>query len=417
VVAKPRTENMTLEHEQNPEQQAQTESLPQVIYRAVGWVAGIYKPGPEKIYQGVFVTEDGLTLPAQLTRQFQSRLKRKHQDYATQADLFNKPAKWTVYPKTEPLGFDLTMMKPLKSDAVDGPGQLDHFRVVGLIESALEGAVAVRIQRNPQPLKLEHRPRAFKPKAFVLNLEGILPTEAVEQIWNLEVRREGEKLVVLAGRPYEPDAEDLAWLAHVNQQSTVEQVSVASPTTDKSVNNLASVITPQPQQPMSQDNSEPSSATEPQSSPPVPAQIMQPEAKPKLELPQMPPAVANPTERFQHQVKQQRPSKTSPSQGQKQQLSDVPPESQRLRPPDLLKKQPTSESQTSQPLKKSRFRVNVNGRLFEGFESVTLNKRIVRVDGVNVGQAKMVIVLGQPLSMQADGGVSQGGNQAVLTSR
>ena len=168
---------------------------------------------------------------------------------------------------------------------------------------------------------------------------------------------------------------------------------------------------------MSQDNSEPSSATEPQSSPPVAAPIMQPEAKPKLELPQMPPAVANPTERFQHQVKQQRPSKTSTSPGQKQQLSDVPPESQRLRPPDLLKQQPRAESQTSQPAKKSRFRVNVNGRLFEGFESVTLNKRIVRVDGVNVGQAKMVIVLGQPLSIQADGGVSQGGNQAVLTSR
>ena len=39
------------------------------------------------------------------------------------------------------------------------------------------------------------------------------------------------------------------------------------------------------------------------------------------------------------------------------------------------------------------------------------------IDGKFVGQAKMVVVLGQPLTMQADGEVRQGRNQAVLTSK
>ena len=51
-------------------EQAPTQTQPQVIYRAVGWVAGTYKPSEAKFYQGVLVTEDGLTIPSELTRQF-----------------------------------------------------------------------------------------------------------------------------------------------------------------------------------------------------------------------------------------------------------------------------------------------------------------------------------------------------------
>lgn len=57
---------MGLNNNQHSDEQTQI----QVIYRAVGWVAGMYKPSSEKFYQGVFVTEDGLTIPSELTRQF-----------------------------------------------------------------------------------------------------------------------------------------------------------------------------------------------------------------------------------------------------------------------------------------------------------------------------------------------------------
>jgi hypothetical protein len=42
---------------------------------------------------------------------------------------------------------------------------------------------------------------------------------------------------------------------------------------------------------------------------------------------------------------------------------------------------------------------------------------MLRIDGKAVAQAKMVIVVGQPLSMQADGKVTQKDNSAVLISR
>ena len=90
---------MTSHHDEHSEQQCQVESLPQVIYRAVGWVAGIYHPSPEKIYQGMFVTNDGLTIPAQLTGRFQSRLKREHPDYAAQTELFEEPANGRCIPR------------------------------------------------------------------------------------------------------------------------------------------------------------------------------------------------------------------------------------------------------------------------------------------------------------------------------
>ena len=147
-------------------------------------------------------------------------------------------------------------MKPLKSDPVDGLVRLDHFRVVGFIESASDSVVVVRIHRNPQPLKLEQRPRTFKP--FRLRLEGTLPTEAVEQNWDLEVRREGGMLIVLSGHVYEPDAKDLAWLTQLKQQSTVSHAIAASPTADVSAENPA--LSLQPEKTKNQDNSEHSTA-------------------------------------------------------------------------------------------------------------------------------------------------------------
>ena len=80
-------------------------------------------------------------------------------------------------------------------------------------------------------------------------------------------------------------------------------------------------------------------------------------------------------------------------------------------------KQPTTTATQNSHQSQPRFTVTVDGRVFSGHNSVTLNKRMVCIDGKFVGQAKMIVVLGEPLSIQADGEVRQGLNQAVLTSR
>ena len=125
------------------------------------------------------------------------------------------------------------------------------------------------------------------------------------------------------------------------------------------------------------------------------------ESQPQLSLP------ANPTQRVKEHLLQQRPTTSPPQQSQQQRSPTAPDQKQST----------TTAPKAKAKSEKPAFQVKVNNQVFSGYDSVTLNKRVVRVDDVTVGQAKMVIVLGQPRTIQADGGVSQGRNQAVLTSR
>jgi hypothetical protein len=188
--------------------------LTQVIYRAVGWVAGTYQPSKKDVHQGIFVTEDGLSVPAQMTWQLRGRLKNRHPNYATQPDFFSQSFRWTVYPKSDPLRFDLMGMKQLSPEPTSEPG-LDDFRVVGEIKSVDAERVDVRIQRNQQPRW------GGKKASFNLTLAGSLPEIALGQIWELNVRRVGEKLILVDGQPYQPSAEDLAWLEQQQRRATI----------------------------------------------------------------------------------------------------------------------------------------------------------------------------------------------------
>ena len=643
---------------------SKTASQQPVIYRAVGWMTGTYQPSEDNLHQGVFVTEEGLTIPARLIWRLRQYLKSKHPEYSTRPEFFLEPHQWTVYPQTDPLRLQLAVIRPLHSPSSDNLEEeaslgnkrpLNQFKIVGKIKSCSDGAVTVRIRRNERP------PKGFKNnfdyQPFTLTLEGSLTAEALGQIWELEVRRSGQNLVILAGRPYEPSAEDLAWIqkqqaldALIAQRKPIkfsdraEATSVApsplpaveptplvdatdtppatkaaipvaetsvatdypaapptvatSPTTGKlevvvkinqfpfdvktvdsgwkefSVDTGKCTVTitvkpkafaaleqaqhtcplwiaaisgqmgaatvngfrlespalkvferkpldsEQPEQTTSlksslqgptpgkmeliikinefpasvrtvengcrwfdvhsgdqlvtitvkpkvfkklvfaqsnypqwvaaiaglrgettergfvllepniqvferkpkdsataeptttKDNSEPSPATESQQSPPETTlkttQEQQPVANPLAKSQPQASPTANSMQRPKEHLNQQRPTKKPKNLGQNQQREQA----------SAGQKQPTASAPKIAPKSGSpRFSVKVNDQVIQGYDSVTLNKRVVRVDGVTVGQAKMVIVLGQPRTIQADGGVSQGRNQAVLTSR
>ena len=132
-----------------------------VLYTATGWVAGTYQPSPDKFYNGVLVTQDGQRFGAQLFWRLRNQLKRKHPGYATQPDFFLEPARWMVYPQTDPKSFQLVIMKPLHSKdsgeqesgaELGEKKKLDSFRMVGEIESCVGGLVTICIRRNEQPL-------------------------------------------------------------------------------------------------------------------------------------------------------------------------------------------------------------------------------------------------------------------------
>ena len=204
-----------------------------VLYTATGWVAGTYQPSPDKLNHGVLVTQDGQEFGAELVWRLRNQLKHKHPGYAEQPDFFLEPARWMVYPSTDPLRFRLVSMKPLHSTSPDSadpgaePGEkkkLDSFRMVGEIETVAGGTVTICIRRNEQPRKGQEDDPEYQPS--VLTLEGSLPTGAIGQIWEIEGRRDGQMLVVVAGRPYEPSAEDLAWIQKLEkQQSTAKKAT------------------------------------------------------------------------------------------------------------------------------------------------------------------------------------------------
>lgn len=553
-----------------------------VLYTATGWVIGTYQPNPDKFYQGVLVTQEGQEFGAELFWRLRNQLKHKHPGYAEQADFFVSPARWMVYPSTDPLRFRLVIMKPLypsdpaSADSGAEPGEkkkLDSFRMVGEIETVAGGTVTICIRRNEQPRKGQEDDPEYQPS--VLTLEGSLPIEAIGQIWEVEGKRDGERLVVVAGRPYQPSTEDLAWIQKLHKQhstakkttgysdkpaaaratplpspvikskppgqTTQEQAeqpivdatnapsksaAVAStpeakeapdipPDSPNADTNLTAgkmevvvklnqfpsdvrtvdkgwkefevdtgdclvtiTVKPkmfaaleqaqqsypswiaaisgqmgsltatgfkldspsikvferkaknssQPEETTSKDNPSQPLAAEAQPSPPAPNPTQRPAALDKPDSQQQPSSSANPTNR----IKQPGLSKTTPPAGQQQQRTTSTaasvPQSASLTPKaETTSKRPEQKPDhkqpaTSTPLSeqqsgKPAFQVKVNDKIFTGRDSVTLTQRVVRIDGKPVGQAKMVIVLGQPRIMQADGGVSQGRNQAVLTSR
>ena len=194
-------------------------SLPQAIYRAVGWVAGTYQPSEDELHRGIFVTEDGLSIPAQITGQLRGRLKHRHPEYATQPDFFSQSFRWIVYPKTEPLRFDLAAMKQLKAEPTTNRLGLDEFCVVGLVKSIDSGRVDVRIQRNQPPRQ------GGKKASFKLTLAGSISDEAIGQIWELKVHRDGENLTIVEGQIYQPSAEDLVWLEQQRQATVRSNLS------------------------------------------------------------------------------------------------------------------------------------------------------------------------------------------------
>jgi hypothetical protein len=86
-------------------------------------------------------------------------------------------------------------MKPLETELINGSGsKLDEFRVVGEIKSSEGGLVNVLLQRNQSP-----RQRGKK-GSFNLTLAGSISDEAIGQIWELKVRRDGQKLTITDGQ-------------------------------------------------------------------------------------------------------------------------------------------------------------------------------------------------------------------------
>lgn len=191
-----------------------------LMYRAIGQVHGRFIPSQKKITQGVFLTNDGLLLPARLIHQA-GWMSKKCPEKVQIEEV------WSAYPHTEiprwfekiqgslpddevvqpaknqpppPLWLELrSLRRPKEEQTMDDILQgNNYFSIRGEIvqQNEEEGKLTVRIGRNKVPQGQEEDP-FFQPSTIIL--DGFLPGNVVGQFWDLEVSREGETLIVENG--------------------------------------------------------------------------------------------------------------------------------------------------------------------------------------------------------------------------
>lgn len=379
-----------------------------VLYTAYGWIAGSFQPGKKKHSWGELVTLDGEKIKAKRDWRLQLELKHKQKELGLLAQSSDTVFIWKVYPRSSLLRVDLIKRQPFDSlSAKHNKGKsnriqaLDEFRIVGKIVQVSQGKVKVCINRNELPPIGEEN--AFRYHPNTLTLKGDLPSAALEQIWELKARREGTWLVIIAANPYIANPEYLISLKGAGKRNarnkelhhrtpgnkqpdsnisatSIDAVAIAS-VESESINIFSNT---QQQANQHLDKKRVAIATNDT-------------ATPKITL---------------------SPGQESPKNLQQQSLSSTKAKisserKQHYKDKQSLAASTTFEAQQLVPV----FRVKANDQIFSGYNSVTLNNRMLRIDGKAVAQAKMVVVVGQPQSIQADGKVSQKGNSAVLISR
>jgi uncharacterized membrane protein YgcG len=178
-------------------------------YRAIGLVRGTYTPSEEQFTRGVMLTDDGTEVEAVLLGRVMSLVKNHL--------ALEKEHLWVVYPRTR-----------------DREGLL-HLQVVGVWEpenlsqsgddtdDAAESEVAYQpsdeVEGNQFSIRGEivfyseeekktvvkitqavRKKQDSEPKAFKLNLEGVLPgIKTIGYFWDLTVKRVDQALTIEAG--------------------------------------------------------------------------------------------------------------------------------------------------------------------------------------------------------------------------
>ncbi len=365
------------------EQQEENVNATPVIYTAYGWVAGVFQPEKKKKKKmwGVLTTEDGQEFAATMDWCVLLQIKKQMEDRSQFGEFLQSVHYWKVYPRTQPLRFDLVKVRAQpwsgqKQAKKIQPIELDKFRVVGEIRYINETNVVMRIERNSLVPN-----RGYIGHPIHLKILGRIPTGEVGQIWELQVQRQETKLKIVKAEVYQPTDEDIRLYKLLNEQKNARQITQQCDVT----------------------------ATEPERGY---GKVSKTEAKQILGA--------------GHQDSQQ--GETKPKECQEVALINTP-KAQRRNAATITKgdsngqdknkivPQIAGDGEVKPQQQSSRFTVQVNGQVFIGQNSVTLNRRVLCIDGKPVAQSKLAVVVGQPKTMQADGCVTNGGERSVLMSK
>jgi hypothetical protein len=184
-------------------------------FRAIGLVQGRYQPSEERFNRGTLEVEDGTQIDAVLLGQVMSLVK-KYIDLA-------RPYFWVVYPRTRekeqtlhlqivgvwsadgftPItGAEDASVEPESDAALGQPIEDGYFSVRGQIvyQAHDKQLLYVKIQQTPRnPSKARSKDRGDRDKSFKLKILGTLPQKAIGYFWDLQVKRQGNDLVLQTG--------------------------------------------------------------------------------------------------------------------------------------------------------------------------------------------------------------------------
>ncbi|WP_404787225.1 hypothetical protein [Altericista sp. CCNU0014] len=178
-------------------------------FRAIGLVQGKYRPSEDRFNRGVLEVEGGLQIDAVLLGQVMSLVKK----YIDLDRLYF----WVVYPRTREKEQTLHLQvvgvwsadgfSPITGEEQAAPASANtelaqpiedgYFSVRGQIvyQSNEKELLYVKIQQTARKTKS----RDERNKAFKLKIIGTLPQKAVGYFWDLNVKRQGNDLVLQNG--------------------------------------------------------------------------------------------------------------------------------------------------------------------------------------------------------------------------
>ena len=161
------------------------------MYRCVGLIEGQYFPSIDAFNRGVLLTNDGDKFPTLLLGKTVKQLQEN-------PDQLGKSHVWSTWVKTlkESPGLLLRLIRihkttdVRKQKIIEG---INYFNIRGLLIFEEGGQIGLRITRNQKPLEEQE---LKKWQTFVVVIDGFLPNAVSNQFWELDCRREGERLVL-----------------------------------------------------------------------------------------------------------------------------------------------------------------------------------------------------------------------------
>ena len=158
-------------------------------FQAVGIIRGQFFPSQDNPREGIVVTESGTTLSADLRQSAQKQC-------AGDSEKITESQVWSCYPRQieEAPGLKLTL-KNIRSPKTL-PEHINFFLVRGVIvdQDSTANTFEIEIRRNLQPPKNGKQWNKFKP--FTLNIVGSLPSDSINQFWELACSLDGYNLVL-----------------------------------------------------------------------------------------------------------------------------------------------------------------------------------------------------------------------------